>query len=55
LVVATQVVSDYLTPYDGDQTYLRAGNRPVATYTYRLAMVRDDEEDGSGAAAPAAG
>jgi hypothetical protein len=43
LVVATQVVSDYLTPYDGDRDFLRAGNRPVATYTYRLAMVRDDD------------
>jgi hypothetical protein len=39
-IVATQVVSDYLTPYDGDAAFLRAGNRPVTTYTYRMAFTR---------------
>ena len=47
LIVATQVVSNFLTPYDGDEVFLRAGNRPVVTYTYRLAMVRDDGGEGA--------
>jgi hypothetical protein len=51
LVVATQVVSDFLTPYDGDRDFLRAANRPVATYTYRLAMVRDEDMVAAAAAA----
>ncbi len=37
-IVATQVVSDYLTPYDGEERYLRAMNKPVATYLYRMAF-----------------
>lgn len=40
-VACPQVVSDYLTPYDVDeQAYLRAANRPVATYTYKMAFSR---------------
>jgi hypothetical protein len=35
-----QVVSDYLTPYDGEQLYLRTMNQPVALYTYRMAFRR---------------
>jgi len=34
------VVSDYLTPYDGEQQYLAAQNRPVATFTYRMSFSR---------------
>lgn len=34
LIVATQVVSDYLTPYDGETLMLRAKNKPVVVYTY---------------------
>lgn len=37
---AGQVVSDYLTPYDGEKSYLEARNRPVAVYTYRMAFTR---------------
>jgi hypothetical protein len=37
-IVATQVVSDYLTPYDGEQLYIQAMNKPVATYLYRMAF-----------------
>ncbi|KXZ49476.1 hypothetical protein GPECTOR_21g702 [Gonium pectorale] len=39
-IVATQVVSDYLTPYDGEQQYLMAMNKPYAQYTYRMAFRR---------------
>lgn len=39
-IVATQVVSDYLTPYDGEAMMLRAKNRPVVVYTYNMAFRR---------------
>ncbi|EFJ51227.1 hypothetical protein VOLCADRAFT_103598 [Volvox carteri f. nagariensis] len=39
-IVATQVVSDFLTPYDGEQQYLKAMNKPYAQYTYRMAFRR---------------
>ncbi|GIL68327.1 hypothetical protein Vafri_21608, partial [Volvox africanus] len=39
-IVATQVVSDFLTPYDGEQQYLMAMNTPYAQYTYRMAFRR---------------
>ncbi|GLC41532.1 hypothetical protein PLESTB_001000800 [Pleodorina starrii] len=39
-IVATQVVSDYLTPYDGEQQYLMAMNKPYAQYTYRMSFRR---------------
>lgn len=35
-VIATQVVSDFLTPYDGDELYIRAMNKPVVQYTYKM-------------------
>lgn len=39
-IVATQVVADFLTPYDGDQQYLKAINKPYAQYTYRMTFRR---------------
>ncbi|GAX77373.1 hypothetical protein CEUSTIGMA_g4819.t1 [Chlamydomonas eustigma] len=39
-IVATQVVSDFLTPFDDEILYLKAMNRPVATYTYKMAFTR---------------
>lgn len=39
-ITHVQVVSDYLTPYDGEAAYLSAQNRPVAVYTYRMAFTR---------------
>jgi len=40
LIVATQVVSDYLTAYDGEDRMMRAGNKPVVQYTYRMAFFK---------------
>ena len=39
-IVATQVVSDYLTPYDGETMMLKAQNRPVVVYTYTMSFRR---------------
>ena len=39
-IVATQVVSDYLTPYDGEAMMLQAQNRPVTIYTYNMSFRR---------------
>ncbi|KAG2437242.1 hypothetical protein HXX76_005905 [Chlamydomonas incerta] len=39
-IVATQVVSDFLTPFDGEQAYLASMNKPYAQYTYRMAFRR---------------
>lgn len=39
-IVATQVVSDYLTPDDGEELMLRAGDRPVVKYTYTMAFFK---------------
>ena len=39
-IVATQVISDYLTAYDGELQLLKSQNRPVAVYTYTLVFVR---------------
>ncbi|WIA14970.1 hypothetical protein OEZ85_001679 [Tetradesmus obliquus] len=39
-IVATQVVSDYLTPFDSEVDAIRYANRPVTTYTYRMAFSR---------------
>jgi hypothetical protein len=36
-----QVVSDFLTPYDGEMLMLRAQNSPVVMYTYRMRFWRD--------------
>lgn len=40
-IVATQVVSDYLTPYDGEMLMMRAKNSPVVVYTYKMRFWRD--------------
>lgn len=40
LIVATQVVSDYLTPYDGEALMLRARNKPIVVYTYNMSFRR---------------
>jgi hypothetical protein len=38
-IVATQVVSDYLTPYDEPGMYVRAGDKPVVVYTYKMTFI----------------
>jgi hypothetical protein len=50
---ASQVVSDYLTPYDGERAYLSANGRPVAVYTYRLAFTRHSSCGAGGGACAA--
>lgn len=42
LIVCTQIVLDYLTPFsgNGDETYLRVAGKPVTVYTYKLAMFK---------------
>ena len=39
-IVATQVISDYLTAYDGELLLIKAQNRPVVVYTYSMLFVR---------------
>eukprot|EP00803_Ostreobium_quekettii_P007750 evm.model.scf_1668.5 EVM.evm.TU.scf_1668.5 scf_1668:27419-33693(-) len=39
-IVATQVVSDYLTGYSDERLSMRARGRPVVIYTYRMAFAR---------------
>ncbi len=39
-IVATQVITDYLTAYDGELLSIRAQNRPVVVYTYSMLFVR---------------
>jgi len=39
-IVATQVVSDFLTAYDDEMKYMQAMNRPVVMYTYRMQFRR---------------
>ena len=40
-VVATQVVSEFLSvEAGGERAYLESAGRPVAVYTYRLALTR---------------
>lgn len=40
-VVATQVVSEFLSvEAGGERAYLESGGRPIAVYTYRLALTR---------------
>ena len=36
----TQVVSDFLTPYDGEMLMMRAQNNPVTVYSYRMSFRR---------------
>lgn len=35
-----QVVSDFLTPYDGEMLMMRAQNNPVTVYSYRMSFRR---------------
>jgi hypothetical protein len=37
---ALQVVSDYLTPFDSEMDAIRFANKPITTYTYRMAFSR---------------
>lgn len=48
-IVATQVVSDYLTPYDGEMRMMRSNNQPVVVYSYRMRFWRDPESTPSSA------
>ena len=34
------MVSDFLTPYDGNQAYIMSMGKPVVQYTYRMAFTR---------------
>jgi len=38
VIVATQVVSDYLTPYNGEEKMIQAMNKPVVIYIYKMAF-----------------
>ena len=40
-IVATQVVSDFLTSMDDQGAYMKTMNKPVVIYTYRMAFTRD--------------
>ncbi|CAL5226960.1 g9845 [Coccomyxa viridis] len=48
-IVATQVVSDYLTPYDGEMRMMRSNNQPVVVYSYRMRFWRDPSNTPSSA------
>ncbi|KAL0028582.1 hypothetical protein WJX79_003346 [Trebouxia sp. C0005] len=39
-IVATQVISDYLTAYDGELRLIKAQNRPVVVYTYSMVFIK---------------
>ncbi len=39
-IVATQVISDYLTAYDGELQLIEAQNRPVVVYTYSMVFIK---------------
>ncbi len=39
-IVATQVISDYLTAYDGELQLIKAQNRPVVLYTYSMVFIK---------------
>ena len=39
-VHGTQVVSDFLTPYDGEMLMIRAQSNPVTVYSYRMSFRR---------------
>lgn len=39
-IVATQVVNAFLTPFDGDASYMTARDNPITTYTYKMAFAR---------------
>jgi len=38
LIVCTQTVLDYLTPFAGDDAFIKVAGRPVTQYNYKLAM-----------------
>ena len=40
LIVASQTVADFLTPFDNEALYAQAVNQPVAKYFYRIAFSR---------------
>jgi hypothetical protein len=45
LIVCTQIVLDYLTPFssgngNADETFIRVAGKPVTVYTYKLAMFK---------------
>jgi len=40
VIVATQIVSDFLTSYDGVQSVLAGGNTPYRVSRYKLAFIR---------------
>lgn len=44
-----QVVSDYLTPYDGEMRMMRSNNQPVVVYSYRMRFWRDPSNTPSSA------
>jgi hypothetical protein len=42
-IVASQVVADFLTPYDNEMLYAQAMNKPVVKYFYRINFRRVDK------------
>ena len=38
LIVATQVMSDYLTSYDGEKKLLDSQGKPVSVWTYKMSF-----------------
>ncbi|PRW33134.1 hypothetical protein C2E21_7942 [Chlorella sorokiniana] len=52
-VVATQVVSDYLTAFDDPAMMMQAGGKPVVVYTYSMAFRRPAAAAEADAAEPA--
>jgi len=47
VIVATQVVSDYLTPSDGEEKMIQAMNKPVVIYTYKMSFFPVDAPIGN--------
>ncbi|EFN51116.1 hypothetical protein CHLNCDRAFT_55281 [Chlorella variabilis] len=47
-IVATQVVSDYLTAFDDPAAMMEAQGRPVVVYTYRMAFRRSQAAAAAG-------
>lgn len=45
-----QVVSDYLTSFDDQTAYLKARNRPIVVYTYRMSFSRERPQSQGGEA-----
>ena len=48
-MACVQVVSDYLTPYDGEMRMMRSNNQPVVVYNYRMRFWRDPSSTPSSA------